>query len=77
MTHKFRLLREPQPLCYACDCYLTVKHVLIECTKYDRERTRFFGRSVLKMGDILDRGNFVKINRLLEFLKQAKLFSEI
>ena len=60
-----------------CDCYLTVEHLLIECTKYERERTRIFGQHVLKMGDILERGNFIKINRLFEFLKQAKLFSEI
>jgi hypothetical protein len=77
MTHKFRLLSEPQPLCDMCDCYLTVKHCLIECPKYVRERTRFFGQNIFKMSDILERGNFIKINRILEFVKHAKLFSEI
>ena len=77
LTHKFRLLAEPQPLCNLCNCYLSVKHFLIECPKYDTERTRFLGPNVLNLSDILERENFMKINKILDFIKHSKQFSEI
>ena len=33
-THKHYLLNEEHPVCIACDCPLTVKHILIECGRY-------------------------------------------
>ena len=37
-THSFLLDHEPRPECAECDCYLTVRHLLIECPIYDDQR---------------------------------------
>ena len=77
MTHSFRLLGEPQPECNICECPLTVKHILIECPVYEQKRIGFLGHHELNIYDILERGNFVKIKNIFNFVKEIGLFSEI
>ena len=38
LTHSFLLDREPRPECAHCNCYLSVRHLLIDCIGYDDER---------------------------------------
>ena len=77
ITHKFRLLGEEQPECDACKCYLTIKHILVECPKYEVSRKHYFGSYEIKINEILERGSLQKIKQVMLFLKSSKLFSEI
>ena len=77
LTHSFRYTNEPQPVCNICQCFLTIQHILTACTKYNHDRTRFFGKSKVNISDILARGNYQKMNQVLKFLKFTRLFSEI
>ena len=38
LTHSFIIDRDLRPECADCDCYLTVRHILLECPAYHRER---------------------------------------
>ena len=77
ITHEFRFLGQQQPICNVCVCDLTVKHLLIECPKYEQKRIACFGHYELNISDILERGNYKKILNILNFLRQTGLFNEI
>ena len=40
--HSFLLKGEDPPQCTACDCQLTVKHILFECVDFIVSRNRHF-----------------------------------
>ena len=42
LTHRFLLEGGEKPQCEICDCDLTVKHILIECQRFDRVRSRHY-----------------------------------
>ena len=42
LTHKHYLLNEEIPMCIACDCPLTIKHILVECADTVFNQTRIF-----------------------------------
>ena len=42
ITHKQYILNEDQPVCIACYCPLTVKHILIECADTALTRENYF-----------------------------------
>ena len=42
LTHGFILRREDPPVCVACDCRLTVKHILLECVDFQETRVNYF-----------------------------------
>ena len=42
LTHCFRLKGEDPPKFTACDCQLTVKHILFECIDFIESRNRHF-----------------------------------
>ena len=43
LTHSFILSAEDPPVCVACDCRLTVKHILLECADFrEKKRTKYF-----------------------------------
>ena len=77
ITHEFRFLGQQQPICNACMCDLTVKHILVECPKFEPKRIACFGHYELNISDILERGNYKKILNMLNFLRQTNLFSQI
>ena len=47
-SHSYLLNREDQPRCTACDCALTVAHMLLECHHYTVVRQRYFSVTTLK-----------------------------
>ena len=77
ITHEFRFLGQQQPICNVCACDLTVKHLLIECPKFEQKRIACFGHYELNISDILERGNYKKILNIFNFLRQTGLFNEI
>ena len=74
LTHKFLLEGSTAPVCAHCDQTLSVEHILVECSKYDNLRqTHHLNNKSLKR--ILD--DDADIGNLMNFLKDANLFSEI
>ena len=74
MTHKHLMENDNPPICDICHVRISVQHILISCSKYDLLRRQHFGlHPVLEtiLGDKID------IQRLLIFLKGAKLFNLI
>ncbi|GBN56571.1 hypothetical protein AVEN_93057-1 [Araneus ventricosus] len=51
--HRHLLLGEPSPLCTACQCQMTVLHILIECQQFNHQRIRCFHSSCITLKDIL------------------------
>jgi len=54
LTNSYLLKGESQPVCEACHSPLTVKHILIDCTRYSAARQRYFGVDTLK--DVSENG---------------------
>jgi len=48
LTNSYLLKGESQPVCEACHSPLTVKHILVDCTRYSVARQRYFGVDTLK-----------------------------
>ena len=38
LTHSYILRKDPPPQCEHCQCILTVRHILVECNHFARER---------------------------------------
>ena len=46
-------LGEPPPECTACECQLTIQHILVDCIEYDFIRLELFGNNTT-LKDIFD-----------------------
>ena len=42
LTHSYILRKDPPPQCEHCQCTLTVRHILVECNHFARERKYIF-----------------------------------
>jgi len=66
LTHSYLLSgEEDQPKCNTCQCPLTVKHVLLECTDFSDVRQKYF--SVASVKDLFDN---VVIHNIVAFVKE-------
>ena len=57
---------EDQPKCNACECPLTVKHILLDCTDFSDVGQKYF--SVASTNDLFDR---VDVRNIVAFIKEA------
>ncbi|GBN11674.1 hypothetical protein AVEN_56386-1 [Araneus ventricosus] len=73
-THRHLLLGEPAPLCTACQCQMTVLHILIECQQFNHQRIRCFHSSCITLKDILHKDPHPQ---LFTFLKMIGFYSFI
>ena len=48
LTNSYLLKGQSQPVCEACHSPLTVKHFLVDCTRYSAARQSYFGVDTLK-----------------------------
>jgi len=48
LTNSYLLKGENQPECQICRSFLTVKHILIDCTCFGEARQRYLGVDTLK-----------------------------
>ena len=48
LTHSYLLAGGDQPECVTCQCSLTVKHILIECSDFRDIRNKYFVASTMK-----------------------------
>ena len=72
------IIKKENPLlCNGCGFELSVKHVLIECPDYHRERMRCFGNGPLDIKVILDKEDASSIRNVLDFFKQINLYYNI
>ena len=72
LTHSYLLKREDQPYCIGCDTPFTVKHFLLDCADFDRER-----RSLFQVNNLKDLFKDVSVENILSFLKNVNLFNKI
>ena len=69
LTHCFLLKGEDPPQCTACDCQLTVKHILFECVDFIESRNRHF--SVNSFRELFEK---VPPDSILSYLHEIGLF---
>ena len=68
-TDLYLLKGEPRPECVACQCPLTVRHILIDCVDFAHIRQRYFNQR-----SIQDLFREVEPNLIFKFLKEIHLF---
>ncbi|XP_023238830.1 uncharacterized protein LOC111637554 [Centruroides sculpturatus] len=73
LTHQYLLKGEGQPVCEYCNCFLSVKHMLCNCTAYDQSHRQHFGNASLR--EIL--GQRPNLDKLLNFLKVNNIYKHI
>ena len=72
ITHSYLLNREEQPFCIACNQFITVKHILIDCVDFLQIRNKYF-----QANDLTQLFQDVSIDNILSFLKDINLFNKI
>ena len=72
LTLSYLLKREDQPYCIGCDTPFTVRHFLLDCADFDRER-----RSLFQVNNLKDLFKDVSVENILSFLKNVNLFNKI
>ena len=72
LTHKHYLLNEDFPVCTACDCLLTVKHILIECAD-----TLLIRQDYFNCNDLKTLFNSVAGDTILAYLSEINLIGHI
>ena len=76
ITHK-HLMSTPNsspPVCDTCQTQITVKHIFLECQKFNRFRYIFRNRT---LSEILAEGKDFSMDAILIFLKCCKLLKDI
>ena len=74
MTHSWLLKAEPEPQCVFCDCPVTIKHLLLDCSDLAIARQQFFNTTFFV--DLKDLFAF-NPNVLIGFLKAAGLHNHL
>lgn len=74
LTHTFLLKKESPPNCECCGTVLTVRHIILECRKYERERRKYDIGTSLR--DALDNSE-ERTARILNYLRETGLYKQI
>ncbi len=72
LTHSYILKGEDPPECIACNEPFTVKHFMLEC--FDLQPTRNHYYVVQDMRELFDT---VNITNIIDFLKEANIYSKL
>ena len=72
VTHSCLLKREERPYCIGCDMPFTVRHFLLDCADFGRER-----RSLFQVNNLKDLFKDVSVENILSLLKNVNLFNKI
>mgnify|MGYP003623217385 CR=1 FL=1 len=73
ITHSHILNHEPQPSCDQCHTNLTVRHILVECPRYDEQRRKYHVPE--DMSTALS--DATRSEKVLKFAKEIKLYEHI
>ena len=72
ITHSYILKNEQAPFCIPCNEPFTVKHFLITCAEFNYIRTKYFNVKTIK-----ELFNDIQTQKILDFLKEIRLFNKI
>jgi ribonuclease HI len=72
LTHSYLLSKDSQPECSQCKCHLSVKHLLLECSKLASIRRKYYSCSTMK--ELFEDIDF---KHIIDFTKEAKLYHHI
>ena len=76
ITHAFLMERNRNPpVCERCRVPITVKHLLVQCRKYDATRNKYFDNASL--ADMLAETSDYSPSRLFKFLQETELLSKL
>lgn len=81
LTHGHLLVGQDAPECFECTwdeddpVYLTVEHMLMECGNFALDRVPFFDPRSVSLAQLLSEQGYVE--KVIGFLKQAELYTEI
>ena len=70
LTHSYLLAGGHQPECVTCQCPLTVKHILVECTDFRDIRNKYFVPSTMK--DVFEQ---VSMRNVINFIKETHFYN--
>ena len=70
LTHGYLMENSNPPICDTCQVRINVKHILIDCNKYNHHRQQNLGLHP-RLESIL--GEKVDVRRLFKFLKDSNL----
>ncbi|KAF0758288.1 Uncharacterized protein FWK35_00021495 [Aphis craccivora] len=74
LTHNYLMARKDPPICETCGVEFTVKHIIIDCSKYADSRSK---HSILyQLSETLQPDLQSNIN-IVNFLKETKLYNLI
>ncbi|GBM14743.1 hypothetical protein AVEN_220446-1 [Araneus ventricosus] len=73
-THLHLLFGEEPPMCSRCNCHMSVRHILSECTNFNARPLQFFQAPSVSLPYLLDKTPHVN---LFAFLKSIQFFSMI
>ncbi len=72
LTHSYRMNNEDVPRCVACDCNLTVEHILVECGDFAEVRQRYYDAESLQQ-----LFHEINVTYVFDFLHEIGLFYRI
>jgi len=72
LTNSYLLKGDSQPVCEACHSPLTVKHFLVDCTRYSAARQRYFGVDTVK--DVFEN---VASRNMIAYVKDIGFYNRI
>ena len=72
LTHSYQMSGEDVPRCVACDCNVTVEHILIECGDVAEVRQRYYEAESLQQ--LFQQ---ISVTYVFEFLHEIGLFYRI
>ena len=72
LTHGYILNKQLPPLCDSCNTPVSIKHILIDCPKFQAQRNIYFPNETIET-ILSDNQNCVR--NILSFLKTTKLYS--
>ena len=77
LTHGFLMSdpKDPAPRCHICNVPLSIKHILIECINFNRQRAICFAQK--SFNDILTDSTTFSMSRILIFLRMTKFIDKI
>jgi len=72
VTNSYLLKGESQPVCKVCHFLLTVKHLLVDCTRYSATRQKYFKVNTLK--DVFEN---VASRNIIAYVKDIGFYNRI
>jgi len=70
LTHSYLLAGGDQPECVTCQCPLTVKHILIDCSDFRDIHNKYFVATMMK--EVFEQ---VSMRNVINFIKETHFYN--